>query len=102
MMIYLKLNGSDIEFTHFKPFDKVDGLGKTEEELLSDGILVDSIPEPEPIEGKAPVLKYDGTNLYYEYVDAPLTPEEQTKQEIESLKAQNAQMLLVLVEGGLM
>lgn len=99
-MIYIKIDSTtnEVNFQHFMPFDEVNGLHKTEEELLQEGYLVDSIPEPEQINGKVAKLKYDGSNLYYEYVDAPLTPE----QEIEALKAQNAQMLFALVQGGLL
>lgn len=73
------------------------------EELTSAGnfIAVDNMAEPEKIDGKV-ALPYcnpqDGT-MWYEYVDVPETPEIQRIKELES---QNAQMLLALVEGGLM
>lgn len=75
-------------------------LGKTEEQLLETGYIVDSVPQVPPMQGKDGMLYYnpETKEFYFEYVDRPLTPQE----EIESLKAQNAQMLLVLVEGGLM
>ena len=75
-MIYIKPNNYDGFDVHYIPFDEVYGLGKTEEELLQEGYLVESIPEPEVIEGKAPVMKYDpATNtVYYEYVDIPPAP----------------------------
>lgn len=98
-MIFIKVNTiNEVILQHFMAFDEVNGLHKTEEELLQEGYLVDSIPALEEQEGKRAILKYDGTNLYYEYVDVPLTPQ----QEIEALKVQNAQMLLALVNGGLM
>lgn len=62
------------------------------------------IPQFDSVTGKNLIVKYDTINnsVYADYVDRPLTDEELKNQEIENLKAQNAQMLLVLVEGGLM
>lgn len=102
-MIFIKIadNNEILEINNF-PFDEVHGLGKTEDELLKEGILVQSIPEPDVIANKAPVLKYDGSNLYYEYVEIPLTKEQQMEQDLKTIKAQNAQMLFALVEGGLL
>ena len=103
-MNYVKLDSNgNIEYVHRKPFDENVGLGKTEEELLQYGVLVEELPEPDISDpNKISVLKYDGNKFYYEYSPRPLTKEEQTKQEIESLKLQNAQMIFALVEGGLM
>lgn len=102
-MIFVKINvDNTIASIHYQPFNEKYGLGMTEDELRLEGILVDSIPEPEQLEGKVPILKYNGTNLFYEYENVTLSPEEQTKQEIELLKSQNAQMLFALVQGGLM
>jgi hypothetical protein len=90
-MIFIKVDESskNVTFIHYQPFDSVHGLGKTQEHLEQEGYLVDSIPEPQEVEGKIPVLKFDGTNLYYEYVDRPLTPEEKLQlleQENQDLK----------------
>lgn len=88
-MIFVQiLENNETGTIHYNPFDNEKGLHKTESELLQDGILVDSLPPITISENKVAVLKYDGTKLYYEYSDRPLTPEEQTKQEIEALKAQ--------------
>lgn len=61
---------------------KVDSVFYQENDLSPDvqvqGTIVKSIPDPEPIEGKAPVLylnKSDNT-LFYEYVDRELTEAE--------------------------
>ena len=66
-------------------------------EVIAKGILVDFIPEPES-NGKVATLycKPSTGELYYEYTDPLPQPE------IEQLKAQNAAMLLALVNGGLM
>ncbi len=55
---------------------------------------------PEPQAGKDIELHHDstGSQLSWVFVDRPLTDAEQVTQ----LEAQNAQMLLALVEGGLM
>lgn len=89
-MIFVKVKDNEIQAIHYQPFDPVYGLGKSEEELLQEGILVESIPDPEFIEGKLPVLKYNQTNniLYYEYEDIPPTKEALLEKEIEQLKQQ--------------
>ncbi|NRQ54495.1 hypothetical protein [Brevibacillus sp. HD1.4A] len=77
-MIFVKLDSNNnIVEIHHMPFDPVYGLNKTEAELLEEGALVDAIPEPVYIEGKAAVLKYNPTEkvLYYNYEDVPLPPE---------------------------
>ena len=79
-------------------------------EVMSDedkigGIIVNSeIPQPSIPEGKDAVLYFNPTTLefYYQYVDRPLAPEEIITKNIADLQAQNAQMLLALVTGGLM
>lgn len=63
-----------IMLTHYMPFDAVDGLGKTEEELLKEGVLVDEVPEPELITGKIATPYYTEKDGYhYIYEDAPQT-----------------------------
>lgn len=91
-MIFIKVDKiNKVTFQHFIPFDEINGLHKTEEELLQEGYLVESIPEPEQIEGKIPILKYDGANLYYEYQDAPID-------EVTALKNQLAAQSQKLAE----
>lgn len=67
------------------------------EEDKKNGILVEVIPEPTQ-NGKEYKLycTLSTGELYYEYVDPLPQPE------IEQIKAQNAAMLLALVNGGLM
>ena len=92
--------GMRVNFIHNMPFDEKYGFGKTEQELLQIGALVDSIPGPQQIEGKTAVLYYNAqtNSVYYEYIDKPLSDQGR----IAQIEAQNAQMLLVLVEKGLM
>ncbi|OAJ73534.1 hypothetical protein AYJ08_13965 [Brevibacillus sp. SKDU10] len=84
-MIYIEHENSVVTFVHYMPFDEVNGLGKSSEELQTTGLLVDSIPQPEA-NGKIPKLFINPKTqeLWYEYTDRPLSPEE----EIVRLKAQ--------------
>lgn len=97
-MIFITVDGNNITTIHHQPFDPVYGLGKTEEELRNEGVLVDSIPEPERLEGKTPVLKYSGTDLYYEYVDMPVDEITVLKSELENQKQALAETNATLLE----
>lgn len=57
------------------------------EEERANGIMVEAIPEPEQIKGKQGVLMYNPNNnsVYVEYVDRPLTTEEQMQELKDSL-----------------
>ncbi len=81
--MYLKCDENNkVTFTHYKPFDLKHGLGKTEEELLEEGILVDELPtKPEPVVGKKNLLYINP--LRWEYVDRPLTQKEKLNQMVE-------------------
>lgn len=94
-MIYIEQKNGTVTLTHYMPFDKTFGLGKTEEELLQTGILVESIPTPVEVTGKSPILRIDGNNnLFYDYVPRPLTSEE----EIQQLKEKQTLMQQALDE----
>lgn len=56
-----------VGLVHYMPFDEVNGLGKTKEQLQQEGIFVESLPVKEERPGYEAVLMYDGTSLYYEY-----------------------------------
>ena len=69
---YITVEGTRVQLIHYMPFDANDGLGKTEQELLQTGYLLDDIPEPEKIEGKTPEAHYTTeTGFYYEYIENP-------------------------------
>lgn len=51
---------------------------------LGKGFEIDSIPEPEQIEGKVPVMYYRNGAIEYEYEDVPPTPESEPIPEPES------------------
>lgn len=79
-----------IGFIHYMPFDSVNGLGKTQAQLEQEGILIDSIPEPQILEGKSPIMYVNPMRkeIFYEYIDIPKTKEELQAEEIENLKKQ--------------
>lgn len=80
-MIFITFNQETkrVENIHYKPFDEKYGLGKTQEELVKEGILVEFIPEPIQQEGKEAILYVNITTkeLYYQYVDLPKSEEPQ-------------------------
>lgn len=49
---YIEVEGDVVTYIHYMPFDEKNGLGKTEEELLTTGFLVEDVAEPEFIDGK--------------------------------------------------
>lgn len=103
-MIYFEKNKETnaVELIHYQPFDAVNGLGKTEAELLQTGILIDTIPQPVEIVGKMGVLYHTGEKgLYYEYVDVPKTPEQIQAERIAQLEADVATTNYALMMGGL-
>lgn len=104
-MIYLygleKIAGTKYKVTrqHYKPFDEQYGLHRTQEELEQEGILVENLPNPEAIPYKNPVLYCNPQTkeVWYEYEDRPLTPEEEMRQRIELMQ----QALDALLLGGM-
>lgn len=71
-------------------------------EELTKAIKVDKLPQPEVINGKSPILKYDG-RFYYEYVNSPLSAEERIKLldvKIEILEQENAELWYTLLLKG--
>lgn len=99
-----KLNETDgvVIEQNFIPDDPIHGVSG---DRVDSGIFITDIPNEPPVNvGQVNILHINPlTNeLFWVTESRQLTPEEQTKQEIESLKAQNAQMLFALVQGGLM
>lgn len=95
MNIYLEYvteteNRAIVNFIHYYPFDEVDGLGKTAEELGQTGILVESVPQETIQPGKLSVLYVNPQTkeLWYEYIDVPLSAEER----IAQLEKENAEL----------
>jgi len=101
-MIYIEIDSNNyIIFRHYKPFDEKDGLGRTREELEQTGMVVETLPTPETIEGKTANLKYNPTtkSLYYEYVDKVPTPKTEMElalERIASLEQSNAELTTLI------
>lgn len=75
MKKFITVDGERVMLIHNMPFDPVNGLGKTEEELSKMGVLLENIPDPEIKEGKIPVPHYNAQKgFYYVYEDAPARP----------------------------
>lgn len=73
-----KANKGMITYIHSCPFDPVNGLKKSRDELLKEGFLVEDFPEPKLMEGKRAIPYY---NIYtkevtYEYVAIPDNPDD--------------------------
>lgn len=67
---FITVSGTKVQLIHYMPFDAKQGFGKTEEELLQFGFLLDEIPEPEVVEGKIAEAHYTPERgFWYEYVD---------------------------------
>ena len=88
MKKFIKTENDKVTFIHYLPFDEKNGMGKTEEELLKEGYLVDEIPEAEQIDGKIPILYYTKEkDFWYEYIDT-LSKELYTLDEAATILAQ--------------
>lgn len=109
-MIYLSdfINTEDINivkpcFVHYCPFDKLNGLNKTKEELEKDGILVDFIPEIKHKDGYFNELHYDkiSKQLFYKEFEKEesineLTEEQKKIKELENKMKEQEQAILEL------
>ena len=81
--IYIRVGKNNIiECIHRSPFDPTNGLQSTRDELEQAGFFVDTVPEPDMIEGKRAISKYnpDTKSVYYDYVDIPLSSTERIEQ----------------------
>jgi hypothetical protein len=63
---------------HRMPFDPVNGMGYTREELERKGFFVNEIPEPSTQVGKRSVMMYnpDIKGVYYENINIPMSDKE--------------------------
>lgn len=83
-------NKTRVGLIHTMPFDKENGFSKTEEELQTMGILVDSLPEKIEKEGKECILYCNSSNkeLWYEYIDIKKTQEQIQEENMEGVQKQ--------------
>ena len=87
-MIFLKFdNRNRLTYRHNFPFHEKHGLGKTEEQLVKEGVLVEQLPAKLPeAEGKIQELYYIEGQLEWQYEDIPPTPQEKENQKIAELE----------------
>lgn len=73
--VYIRTDSSTgiVTFIHRRPFDPVNGLGETRENLIKTGFFVSNFPEPVTTVGKKAVAYYDHERkkVYYEYEPTP-------------------------------
>lgn len=67
-----------VTFIHKMPFDPINGLGKTRDELSKTGYFVSDFPEPSMKIGKRaiPYYDYEKKEVTYEYQNLPLSEKE--------------------------
>lgn len=70
--------GGIITHINSRPFDPVYGMGKSRNELLKEGYLVNDFPDPKLVEGKRPVPYYDAykKEVTYKYIAIPDSAED--------------------------
>lgn len=95
MEAYIRVNKDNnmVTFIHRRPFDPVNGLNETREELLKTGYFVDEIEAPETLIGRRATAYYDHERkkVYYKYTATPLS----TRERLDMLEAaMNAQIVM--------
>lgn len=95
MEVYIRVDKDNnmITFIHRRPFDPVNGLNETREELLKTGYFVSNFPDPEPVLGRRATAYYDieKKKVYYKYTVTPLS----IKERLDMLEAaMNAQIMM--------
>lgn len=78
--VYIRVDKSTnkITFVHKMPFDPINGLGQTREELLKTGFFISNYPEPAMKIGKRaiPYYDYEKKEVSYRYETLPLSDSE--------------------------
>ena len=78
--VYIRVDKSTnkITFVHKMPFDPINGLGQTREELLKTGFFISNYPEPAMKIGKRAITYYDyeKKEVSYQYENLPLSDSE--------------------------
>ena len=94
--VYIRtdIDSGIITFVHRRPFDPVNGLNTTRDELLKTGYFVKDYPQPEIKMGKRAIPYYDHERrqVYYEYQTIPFDD----KTRIEMLEEVTNSLLLFL------
>lgn len=97
---YVGENKYSIGFIHYMPFDELNGLCKTEVELLQEGLLIEELPELDNLPNKAPILFYNSQTkeVLYEYMDIQETDEQIKEIEFNEMKLQIQDLQIALAE----
>lgn len=68
---YINPTHAKVNYIHSMPLDPVYGLGKSEAALMNEGILIESLPVKDLVEGKTPILYVHPHTKkpFYEYED---------------------------------
>ena len=85
-----------VGFIHYMPFDEVNGMHKTIDELIAMGCLVEELPEEQHIQGKESKLFFNPVDkvVWYEYEDIPKTPDEIRDEKIALMQAALDELIL--------
>lgn len=105
-MIYIKTDElNKVTTIHYAPFDVKHGMGKTEEELLMDGYLIEAIPDATTTENMQAILYYSTEEgCWYEYIDKPKNLQDELKELAQlklEFKATQEAVDFLLMNGGI-
>ncbi|MDF1508898.1 hypothetical protein PZE06_12020 [Robertmurraya sp. DFI.2.37] len=90
--IFIKVNDlGEVYFVDYFPFAG----GKTEHELLLEGFLIDQMPQPE--EGREFIRMWDGSKIYYKYLDTRPTVDEKIEAVRKDLDSAIIELTLLMV-----
>lgn len=81
-MVYIRTDETNrIIYCHNQPFDSVNGMGETKDELEKTGYFIDEMPQPKVAIGYRAVPYYnpEARKVTYKYVAAELPNEEKIK-----------------------
>ena len=97
---YVDEDKHSVGMIHYMPFDEENGLGKTEEELLQEGLLIEELPKLENIPNKAPILfcNPQTKEVWYEYVVIPESDDDKKNRELNEIKQQLQDLQIALAE----
>lgn len=92
MEVFVKVNTNDpngFDLVHMMPFDEVNGLHKTREQLEAEGVLTEYPEVLEAAPDQMQILKYNTEGgLHFVLETRPLTPEEENQQLKARMEAQ--------------
>lgn len=78
-MVYIRTDENNmIIFVHNQPFDSVNGLGESREELEKSGYFINSMPQPQTVMGQRaiPYFNPETKKVSYKYIAAPVSSRE--------------------------